>query len=158
MTIDKQQILAYLGEVKDPEIPVVDVVEMGIVRDVSMDAAGIRVVITPTYSGCPAMQVIENDIMAELARRGLDRVRVDTVFAPPWTTDWMTESAKQKMMDFGISPPGKACDNPFAMGPAVCPYCGSHNTEVRAEFGSTACKALHYCNGCIQPFEHFKCI
>ncbi len=158
MIIETQKIWQYLKAVKDPEIPALDVVEMGIVRDVVADHQGIKVVITPTYSGCPAMQVIEDEIVRELENRQLGKVRVATVFAPPWTTDWMGEEARQKMMDFGISPPGKSCENPFAAGPAICPYCQSHQTEVRSEFGSTACKSLHFCTQCIQPFEHFKCI
>ena len=159
--MQKDQILSYLAEVKDPEIPVVDVVEMGIVRDVAIDDGGIEVTITPTYSGCPAMQVIEDEIVAELERHELGAIRVKTVFAPAWTTEWMTPDARQKMLDYGIAPPGKPCSDPLidpATMPTGCPFCKSMNTRLQASFGSTACKSLHFCDACHQPFEHFKCI
>ena len=155
-----RRLFDILEGVKDPEIPVLNVVEMGIVRDASEHEGGVRVTITPTYSGCPAMDTIANDIVAELKRHDIDKVQVDTVFAPPWTTDWMTDSAKQKMRKYGIAPPNKSCASPFKDPNAhtSCPYCGGVNTELRSAFGSTACKALHYCNQCHEPFEYFKCI
>jgi len=162
MQSTKTQVMDYLTEVKDPEIPVLNVVEMGIVRDVLFEEDGLHVTITPTYSGCPAMQTISDDIVSELERRNMGPVHVDTVFAPAWTTEWITEEARDKMRDFGISPPGKPCANPLDNDPEMqvtaCPYCGSSNTSMRSEFGSTACKSLHMCQGCTQPFEHFKCI
>ncbi len=162
MQQSKAQIMDYLTEVKDPEIPVLNVVEMGIVRDVQFQEDGLHVAITPTYSGCPAMQTIEDDIKRELERRELSPVHVDTVFAPAWTTEWITPDARDKMRDFGISPPGKPCANPLdndpAAMPTACPFCGSTKTVMRSAFGSTACKSLHMCHACTQPFEHFKCI
>ena len=160
VTTDKHALMELLSAVKDPEIPVLDVVEMGIVRDASHESDGVHVIITPTYSGCPAMEVIRDEIVAELGRHGLEPVHVKMVFAPPWTTEWMSEAAKQKMRDFGIAPPNKACANPSEdpNAHAPCPYCGSLETELRSSFSSTACKAFHFCNACIQPFEYFKCI
>jgi len=159
-----ESIWALLQQVEDPEIPVLNVVEMGIVRDVSMEADGITVAITPTYSGCPAMDAIADNIVSHLHAQGFSQVRVKTVYAPPWTSDWITEEAREKLRDYGIAPPAKkACGasaKPWLEGPshAGCPFCRSGNTELRSEFGSTACKALHFCNTCHQPFEHFKCI
>jgi ring-1,2-phenylacetyl-CoA epoxidase subunit PaaD len=159
-TVDKTHIMKLLREVKDPEIPVLDVVEMGSVRDARVEDDGVHVVITPTYSGCPAMEVIRDDVAAELKKHGISPVHVDLVFSPPWTTEWMDEDAKQKMRDFGIAPPNTACANPTEdpNAHAACPYCGSRETELRSTFSSTACKAFHFCNACIQPFEYFKCI
>ncbi len=162
----REQVLQILTEVKDPELPVIDVVELGIVRDVVFDDGGVVVDVTPTYSGCPAMEVIEREIVTTLNAHGFDRVRVRMSFTPSWTTDWLTDSTKQKLKDYGIAPPG-AAESPRggiaelvtlrrARPTTECPYCGSANTEERSEFGSTACKAIHFCNGCHQPFDRFK--
>lgn len=158
-------LLDLLEAVPDPEIPVLNIVEMGIVRDVSLTAEGaLQVDITPTYSGCPAMREIENTIVAEMQKQGFANVAVRTVFAEPWTTDWMTEAAKEKLRAYGIAPPEKRAAEswqPFSSdrkAPVPCPFCGSSETRLTSPFGSTACKALHYCDGCDQPFEHFKCI
>ena len=154
----RDEILARLTQVQDPEVPVLNVVEMGIVRDVAIHASGVEVVITPTYSGCPAMHVIEQRILQVLADAGHEDVSVKTSFAEPWTTDWMTDEAKSKLKRYGIAPPqGSALGGP-APTSVECPSCESGETELRAEFGSTACKALYFCNGCLQPFEHFKCL
>ena len=160
MQVTEQQIWSFISEVNDPEIPVLNVVEMGIVREVEQRGDGVCVVITPTYSGCPAMKMIEDQIVERLAGENLGPVRVETVYAPAWTTDWMTEEAREKMRVYGISPPGKTCGDPSRdpNAHAGCPFCGSDRTELRSTFGSTACKALHYCHACEQPFEHFKCI
>ena len=164
-TLTRDDVFAILDEVKDPEVPVLSVVELGIVRDVALDGATVTLTITPTYSGCPAMQVIEEEITAALEARGFSRVRVETVYAPAWTTDWMNAQAKEKLRAYGIAPPGRAQRDSLVMltrAPAVertpCPYCGSVKTEIRSEFGSTACKAIWYCRACEQPFESFKAI
>ncbi|HKW49065.1 MAG TPA: 1,2-phenylacetyl-CoA epoxidase subunit PaaD [Gemmatimonadaceae bacterium] len=163
--LTRDDVFAILDEVKDPEVPVLSVVELGIVRDVVVDGAAVTVTITPTYSGCPAMRVIEADITAALETRGLSPVRLETVYAPAWTTEWMSAAAKQKLAAYGIAPPGRAVADSLVRltrAPAaervLCPYCGSKDTEMRSEFGSTACKAIMYCRGCQQPFELFKAI
>jgi ring-1,2-phenylacetyl-CoA epoxidase subunit PaaD len=151
-----------LEEVRDPEVPVLSVVELGIVRDVRVDGARVEVDITPTYSGCPAMHEIERSIGGALASHGL-AARVRMVFTPAWTTDWMSEPAREKLRAYGIAPPGRTESEvlvPLMRRPAVvaCPFCGARDTALRSAFGSTPCKALHYCNACHQPFEHFKAI
>ena len=156
-------VFAILDEVKDPEVPVLSVVELGIVRAVDVEDDCVTVTVTPTYSGCPAMAVIERDIEAALLARGVARVEVKTTYAPAWTTDWIPAAAREKLRAYGIAPPGPAAhDAPVAIGrrrPAVrCPFCGSIETEVRSDFGSTACKAIHVCRSCNQPFEEFKAI
>jgi ring-1,2-phenylacetyl-CoA epoxidase subunit PaaD len=135
-----------LEGVPDPEIPVVSVVDLGIVRDASPE----RVIITPTYTGCPATQVIERDIRAALDSAGYRDVAVETVLSPPWTTDWITESGKAKLLAYGIAPPSSAAT-------ATCPQCGSADTEEVSRFGSTPCKALWRCRACLEPFDRFKC-
>ncbi|TVR16976.1 MAG: phenylacetate-CoA oxygenase subunit PaaJ [Balneolaceae bacterium] len=164
-SISKEKIWSYLEEVSDPEIPVLNVVEMGIVREVHVSKNGINVVITPTYSGCPAMNAIEKDIALKLKAKGLENVAIITDFKEAWTTDWMTDGAKFKLKEYGIAPPEKTeRDSDFltnlkgSQKIVPCPYCDSLNTELQSEFGSTACKSQHYCNDCKQPFEHFKCI
>lgn len=156
-------LLDWLREVKDPEVPVLDIVELGIVRGVEREESRVRVDVTPTYSGCPAMRVIEDDIRAVLQRHGCREVEVRTVFHPVWTTDAMSEEAREKLRAYGIAPPGPAgADEPLPLGLTVravaCPFCGSLDTATRSEFGSTACKSLHVCHACRQPFEHFKAI
>lgn len=153
----------YLDEVKDPEVPVLSVVELGIVRDVRVADHGVTVVITPTYSGCPAMKVIEEDIIAGLASHGVSPVRIETVFSPAWTSDWMSAEAKAKLVAYGIAAPGRAADDGGLVTltrrvPVACPYCGSARTTLKSEFGSTACKSINFCNDCRQPFEQFKAI
>ncbi len=159
----RADLLAALDTVMDPEVPVLSVVELGIVRDLEVSGDSVTVTLTPTYSGCPAMRVIEQDIETALRQRGAARVIVKTRHSPAWTTDWMPELAREKLRAYGITPPGPAePDAPIAIGrrrPAVrCPYCGSGETELRSEFGSTACKAIHVCRACEQPFEEFKAI
>ena len=157
-----EAVLEILHEVKDPEVPAVDVVDLGIVRGALVDGDRVTVRVTPTYSGCPATQVIEQEIREALLRRGFQEVTVETVFNPPWTTDWMTESAREALRAYGIAPPGKAsaAAELVTLGgptrPVECPYCGSSDTRLESKFGSTACKSIHVCHGCRQPFEHFK--
>lgn len=160
-TLTKEEVTEWLREVKDPEIPVVDVVGMGIVRDVTLADAGVTVAITPTYSGCPAMEVIARDIREALEAKGLAPVTVSLVQAPAWTTDWMDADTKAAMKAYGIAPPHKTCaTSPFVSDArhTPCPRCDGNHTELRSRFGSTACKALYYCNHCDEPFELFKCI
>jgi len=160
--INTESIRESLRKVKDPEIPVVDVLEMGIVRDIYFEDNQLVVTITPTYSGCPAMKEIETDIAKQLLADGFQNVRVATVLTPPWTTDWITPEARQKLLDYGIAPPQESSlDKSTLFGKErniVCPQCKSANTEMISQFGSTACKALHKCLDCLEPFDYFKCI
>lgn len=164
-TLSKEKIWTWLEEVIDPEIPVLNVVEMGIVRDVEIDDDEVTVRITPTYSGCPAMNAIEMEIHKKLNEKEVSSFKVLTDFKESWTTDWMTEHAKKKLKEYGIAPPEKTEENDDFLSSlkgsqkiVPCPYCDSLVTVLQSEFGSTACKSLYYCNGCEQPFEHFKCI
>ena len=157
----RDELLDILDEVKDPEVPVLSVVELGIVRDVEATDAGVLVTITPTYSGCPAMREIEAEIRAALEQRGLGPVRILTTYTPAWTTDWITAEARRKLEAYGIAPPGPVEEGrelvPLRRAARVrCPYCKSTNTEQKSAFGSTACKAIWFCNECRQPFEEFK--
>jgi ring-1,2-phenylacetyl-CoA epoxidase subunit PaaD len=160
--VDRDAILAILDGVMDPEVPVLSVRELGIVRDVEVDASGVvTVTVTPTYSGCPAIQVIEQDIRGAIAAAGYAEVRVHTVYAPAWTSDWIAPDARMKLKAYGIAPPARAESGDLVQllrrrAAAQCPYCDSRDTEVRSEFGSTACKAVCWCRSCRQPFEEFK--
>lgn len=159
------QAWAVLQTVLDPEVPVVSVCELGIVRDVQLQGDGVHVVLTPTYSGCPATELIESNVVAALVAAGLGPVSVALQRAPAWTTDWISAEGKTKLRNYGIAPPGPAGQNeavvmqfmPRQKAPALdCPRCGSSNTERLSAFGSTACKALYRCLACKEPFEHFK--
>lgn len=158
----REQLLEALREVKDPELPVVDIVELGIVRDVTVDGNSVRVDVTPTYSGCPAMQVIEQDIVDVMSARGFSDVKVKNVFSPAWTTDWLSDETKEKLRAYGIAPPAAQASEAGGLvtlrrrTAVACPYCGSSNTEEKSEFGSTSCKAIHFCHNCHQPFDYFK--
>jgi ring-1,2-phenylacetyl-CoA epoxidase subunit PaaD len=160
----REAILAVLDTVMDPEVPVLSVRELGIVRDVEIsDADVVTVVVTPTYSGCPAIRIIEDDITGAIRDAGYPDVRVRTELSPPWTTDWIAPPARAKLKTYGIAPPGSAVTGELVQllrhRPATqCPYCDSHDTELRSEFGSTACKSVHWCRSCRQPFEEFKAI
>ena len=143
-----QALWIVLREVPDPEIPVVSVVDLGIVRDVSSE----RVVITPTYSGCPATQVIEQSIREALDAAGYRSVRIETAIAPPWTTDWISEEGRAKLKAYGIAPP-----QPAGTRAVECPQCGSIDTQEVSRFGSTPCKAQWRCRACLEPFDLFKC-
>jgi len=157
---------AVLATVLDPEVPVVSVVDLGIVRDVGEDGDSLVVVVTPTYSGCPATEVIEASIVAALDEAGLGPTRIRMQRAPAWTSDWISDAGRAKLRDYGIVPPA-AVDAvkeaplrfvPRAVAPLVCPRCASTDTERLAAFGATACKALWRCRSCGEPFEHFKSI
>ena len=157
-----EKIYGILETVCDPEIPVLTVLDMGIVREVKHSAAsgGVEVVITPTYSGCPAMDFIEVNIRSALQEQGIDPVKITTVLSPAWTTDWLTESGKAKLKAYGIAPPVGSSDKNSLLGekPEVeCPRCGSKNTKLVSQFGSTACKSLYQCRECLEPFDYFKC-
>jgi ring-1,2-phenylacetyl-CoA epoxidase subunit PaaD len=148
--VDAWEILAGIT---DPEIPVISITELGIVREVAQTADGVEIAITPTYSGCPAMHVIEEEIVGRLKDAGYAEVRVRTVLAPAWSTDWIAPAARDKLREFGIAPPGRV--NLFPRSVA-CPRCGAQRTERVSEFGSTACKAHYRCLECLEPFDFFK--
>ena len=168
--ITADQVWAWLGEVPDPEIPVISVVDLGIVREVAIDGAGGEVVvtITPTYSGCPAMQVIAEDVERALRARGIARLRIATRLTPAWTTDWMSEAGKAALKGYGIAPPVQQVvdisgltrgvkRHAIAQPDVACPHCGSMHTRLTSQFGSTPCKALYQCLDCREPFDYFKC-
>jgi ring-1,2-phenylacetyl-CoA epoxidase subunit PaaD len=157
----REAVLEILEQVTDPEIPVVSVVELGIVRGVQVDGARVSITITPTYSGCPAMREIEQDIRSTLAAAGIADVTIETVHSPAWTTDWIGTDAREKLRRYGIAPPGAVEQGGLVTiakrrAAPVCPRCGSHDTSLQSEFGSTACKAIHVCNACREPFDEFK--
>ena len=160
--IAKEKIFSLLSEIPDPEIPVINIKELGVLRDVVINGNDVEIVITPTYSGCPAMKQIEQDIFSKLKSIGIENVKVNHVLSPAWTTDWITEEAKEKLRKYGIAPPEKTTSDKGAlMGKQkvlACPRCGSKNTVMISQFGSTACKALFQCSDCKEPFDYFKCI
>jgi ring-1,2-phenylacetyl-CoA epoxidase subunit PaaD len=163
LRVDRNGVLAVLDTVNDPEVPVLSVVELGIVRDVEISGTDVTVVVTPTYSGCPAMKVIEDDILAALNDAGIQGARIKTIYSPAWTTDWMSDAAREKLRAYGIAPPGRSAEQGLVTltrprAAVQCPFCGSLDTRHTSEFGSTSCKALHVCNDCTQPFEEFKAI
>ena len=161
---ESEKILTILNSVPDPEVPVLTVTDLGIIRDVNIISPdkSVEIIITPTYSGCPAMDMIASNIRVTLLKNGYKDVLITKVLSPAWTTDWMTESGKEKLKAYGIAPPGKTkmtnVDVLFA-GPVKvqCPQCNSLNTALISEFGWTACKALYKCNDCGEPFDFFKC-
>lgn len=161
-TITKEAIFKILEVVSDPEIPVLSVVDMGVIRDINLQNNQIEVIITPTYSGCPAMNVIEIEILATLKMNGFDNTKVTTVLSPAWTTDWLTERGRQQLLEYGIAPPAKGTVDKNALFPedrvVACPQCQSENTKMISQFGSTACKSMYKCNDCLEPFDYFKCI
>ena len=158
------QVREVLAEVTDPEIPVITIEDLGILREVAVDGGHVTVTITPTYSGCPAMDEIRADIRTALAEHGWTDVEVRMVLAPAWTTDWMSEAGREKLRAFGIAPPAARAAGPVPvtlgtvqLRPRVtCPQCGSGDTEELTRFASTSCKALWRCRSCREPFDHFK--
>jgi ring-1,2-phenylacetyl-CoA epoxidase subunit PaaD len=161
MSITIEQAWDALRGVPDPEVPALSVVDLGIIRAIEPIANGLRVDVTPTYSGCPALDVIEREIGRALETAGAPLVEVRRVFSPAWSTDMMTDTGRQRLKAYGIAPPGPVVAEPLvSLGPTVriveCPFCGSSDTVLRSEFGATACKAHYSCHGCHQPFEHFK--
>ena len=143
------QVWDILNQVPDPEIPVISIVELGVVRDVKFINDCCIISITPTYSGCPAIKTFEDDIKTSLIENKITNFKINKVYAPAWTTDWMSEETKEKLKNYGISPPSNQ---------VVCPQCNSKNTNTISDFGATACKSMHKCLDCLEPFEHFKCI
>lgn len=160
--VDETAIWTYLEEVPDPEVPVLSVIDLGIVRAVRVISdKEVEITITPTYSGCPAMNYIEKSIREILTEKGIQKIHVNTVLSPAWTTDWMSESGKEKLLAYGIAPPVNEVDKLVLFGDApivACPQCHSKNTRMLSQFGSTACKALYQCNDCLEPFDYFKCL
>ena len=159
---DEQKIWSLLEDVCDPEIPVLSIIDLGIVRDINLNEDEVEVVITPTYSGCPAMDIISMEIRFKLIASGYKKTRVTQVLSPAWTTDWMSEAGREKLKVYGIAPPNPkqvVCETAlFALEEAIqCPRCNSYHTELISQFGSTACKALYRCLDCKEPFDYFKC-
>ena len=150
--ISTEEIWEYLKQIPDPEIPVLNIVDLGVVREVQLNGEELIISITPTYIGCPAMKVIEEDIVSVLKSRGFTKVHIKTILSPAWTTDWIGAEAQQKLKEYGIAPPEKGITK------IACPHCNSINTEMKSQFGSTACKALYICKDCLEPFDYFKCI
>lgn len=157
---DKASVGAILEMVKDPEIPVLTVEDMGIIRNVDIEGEKVIVSVTPTYSGCPAMDHISKDISTTLKLHGYGDVEIKTVLSPAWSSDMITERGRERMREFGIAPPSNVGSKGAMLGidPVACPQCGSQNTSIVSEFGSTACKALYKCNDCMEPFDYFKCV
>lgn len=160
-TISTKKIWEILEQVSDPEVPVLTITDLGIVRDVKMyntpsGDGGIEVIITPTYTGCPAMDMIAMNIKLALIENGYSNIKITSVLAPAWTTDWMSEEGKRKLKEYGIAPPLTRSD--VSSDRVIkCPQCNSTSTKLISEFGSTACKALYQCNDCKEPFDYFKC-
>src|SRR5215467_5383967 len=162
MPTNKNDILEILQDVMDPEVPVLSIVDLGILRDVKIENEKIEIVITPTYTGCPAMDAIKSNIQNTMRSHGYSNVQLSTVLSPAWTTDWLSETGKEKLKAFGIAPPTpkqQVCHpGLFHEGEAIqCPQCNSYNTRLISRFGSTPCKALYQCNDCDEPFDYFKC-
>lgn len=164
--ITTENIWSILNTVTDPEVPVLTILDLGIVRDVKIkedpNLQGVEITITPTYSGCPAMDVISMNIRMALLQQGITNISIKQILSPAWTTDWMTEEGKQKLKAYGIAPPQykQVVCKPelFGKEEAIqCPLCNSYNTRLVSQFGSTACKALYQCNDCKEPFDYFKC-
>lgn len=157
----EKEIWQYMEEVFDPEVPVLTVVDLGVVRSIKIEGEKCFVTITPTYSGCPAMTRISDDIIEKLNEKGIDEVEVDLVLAPAWTTDWLTENGKKKLKEYGIAPPEDEPDKSVLFAEPIvvpCPKCDSRNTKLISQFGSTACKAHYQCLACLEPYDYFKCL
>lgn len=149
-----------MSEVPDPEIPVLTIADLGIVRDVRVNDA-VVVALTPTYTGCPATEVIEQSVLDVLAAHGVENVSIDRVLSPPWTTDWISAAGREKLREYGIAPPEEGGSKRALLHgerSIACPRCASLSTQLVSEFGSTACKASYKCGDCLEPFEYFKCI
>ncbi len=155
----RQRAWSAAASVVDPEIPVLTIADLGVLREVTVDDGQVEVAITPTYSGCPAMNMIALEIELALEREGFARPKVRTVLSPAWTTDWMSEDGRRKLREYGIAPPERASSRRalFGVEQIACPQCGSLDTELISEFGSTSCKALWRCQSCREPFDYFKC-
>lgn len=166
LAVSVEQVWEWLGEVADPEIPVISVVDLGIVRDVRLEGEACVVTITPTYSGCPAMQVISESVGEALRAHGIEDVRIESRLSPAWTTDWMSAAGRAALKGYGIAPPVQQAIDISGLHAGIrrraapdvaCPHCGSPHTQLTSEFGSTPCKALYKCLDCREPFDYFKC-
>ena len=160
LAVSREQVLDWLSEVPDPEIPVLTITDLGIVRDVTIED-GITITLTPTYIGCPATEVIEQSVIDAMRDRGIDDVQIRRVLSPPWTTDWISDAGRDKLRAYGIAPPMHGASKHALLNGqrnVACPRCESINTERVSEFGSTACKASYRCTDCLEPFEYFKCL
>jgi ring-1,2-phenylacetyl-CoA epoxidase subunit PaaD len=158
--ISRDQVLEWLSEVPDPEIPVLTITDLGIVRDVSVNSE-VVVALTPTYTGCPATEVIEQSVVSALHEHGVENVSINRVLSPPWTTDWISDEGRDKLRAYGIAPPESGGSKRALLHgerSIACPRCSSLDTNLVSEFGSTACKASYKCSECLEPFEYFKCI
>jgi ring-1,2-phenylacetyl-CoA epoxidase subunit PaaD len=158
--VSREQVLEWLSKVPDPEVPALSITDLGIVRDVVVNGE-VMVALTPTYTGCPATEVIEQSVIDALHEHGIKDVVIDRVLSPPWTTDWISEEGREKLREYGIAPPQPgASKRAMLQGDRAiaCPRCNSLATSVVSEFGSTACKASYKCTTCLEPFEYFKCI
>ena len=155
----RQRAWDAAARVVDPEIPVLTIADLGVLRDVVVHGGRVEVAITPTYSGCPAMNMIALEIELALERAGILRPTIRTVLSPAWTTDWMSEDGRRKLRDYGIAPPARSSSRRALFGEqqVICPQCGAADTELLSEFGSTSCKALWRCMNCREPFDYFKC-
>jgi len=153
----EKKIWDILETVCDPEIPVLSILDMGIVREIKINPGEVEVIITPTYSGCPAMDAISMDIRLKLLEHGYKKINITSILSPAWTTDWMSEEGKRKLKAYGIAPPQRSGDLKSPDYLPTCPQCNSTNTKLLSQFGSTACKALYQCNDCKEPFDYFKC-
>lgn len=159
-----EDVMGWLADVTDPEVPALTILDLGIVRNIEIKEengeTAVKVSITPTYSGCPAMDVISIGIRMALASRGIRHITIEPQLSPAWTTDWMTEEGKIKLKAYGIAPPNRKAFQPlglFEEDKVTCPRCGSEETQLVSQFGPTSCKALYKCLSCKEPFEHFKC-
>ena len=161
-TISTHEIWSLLETVTDPEVPVLTVTDLGIIRDVKINDDEVEIIITPTYTGCPAMDMIAMNIRLALIENGYRKIKITSILSPAWTTDWMSEAGKENLKAYGIAPPNPkqaVCDTKlFAEQESVqCPHCNSYHTQLISQFGSTACKALYKCDDCKEPFDYFKC-
>jgi ring-1,2-phenylacetyl-CoA epoxidase subunit PaaD len=158
----KENILHALNEIPDPEIPVISIVELGVIRNIIPVGSDVEVIMTPTYSGCPAMKQMEDDVRKKLKEIGFKEIKITTTYSPAWTTDWLSAEARKKLQDYGIAPPEESTtDKSFLTNKPkniTCPRCKSKNTVMVSQFGSTACKALYKCKDCLEAFDYFKCI
>jgi len=159
--VTKEEIYSWLEEVSDPEVPVLSIIDLGVVRNVTFENNSWQITLTSTYSGCPAMQTMEEEILLKLKERGLSTVKILTTLSPAWTTDWLSENGRKKLKAYGIAPPEDEQDKSLLFSsPTIvpCPVCNSKNTRLISQFGSTACKAHYQCSACQEPFDYFKCL
>jgi ring-1,2-phenylacetyl-CoA epoxidase subunit PaaD len=161
--LKEEEVFKLLSEIQDPEVPALTISDLGMLRSVKKEADFFEITITPTFTGCPAMRTIEEEISKLLHSAGINDFKIKTILSPAWTTDWISQDGRKKLKEYGIAPPSSSAAahlKAITEGrkvKAVCPFCSSENTRLTSAFGSTACKSLHYCNNCNQPFEEFKC-